>query len=234
MHQGPSKGRGFLREENGFLIIADSTEKPAKRTKKVGIVGKYGTRYGASLRKMVKKIEISQHAKYTCSFCGKVPPPVHLHPEPNNGFWSHVPAVATFQLIRDEHNVDQSSTSDDSSTSVSSMVSALPGDIIRYTVEDQKCWLNHKFSLKEKTFKAVHEKGNTKQASLAAENGDFSLVAVHGLLIVVISRVMEHRPQVLRLQKLQRMAHGLNCCPACGISPDQGLNPCLLHWQVDP
>uniref|UniRef100_A0A673TM63 Ribosomal protein L37a n=1 Tax=Suricata suricatta TaxID=37032 RepID=A0A673TM63_SURSU len=41
----------------------------AKRTKKVGIVGKYGTRYGASLRKMVKKIEISQHAKYTCSFC---------------------------------------------------------------------------------------------------------------------------------------------------------------------
>ncbi|KAL0608774.1 Isoleucine--tRNA ligase, mitochondrial [Plecturocebus cupreus] len=43
----------------------------AKRTKKVGIVGKYGTHYGASLRKMVKKIEISQHAKYTCSFCGK-------------------------------------------------------------------------------------------------------------------------------------------------------------------
>jgi hypothetical protein len=34
-----------------------------KRTKKVGICGKYGTRYGASLRKIVKKIEISQHAK---------------------------------------------------------------------------------------------------------------------------------------------------------------------------
>ncbi|XP_057621836.1 60S ribosomal protein L37a-like [Chionomys nivalis] len=43
----------------------------AKRIKKVRIVGKYGTRYGASLRKMVKKFEISQHAKYTCSFCGK-------------------------------------------------------------------------------------------------------------------------------------------------------------------
>ncbi|CAN7997106.1 unnamed protein product, partial [Ixodes hexagonus] len=43
----------------------------AKRTKKVGIVGKYGTRYGASLRKMAKKIEITQHAKYTCTFCGK-------------------------------------------------------------------------------------------------------------------------------------------------------------------
>merc|ERR1712065_94740 len=48
-----------------------SSEPMAKRTKKVGIVGKYGTRYGASLRKMVKKIEISQHAKYTCPFCGK-------------------------------------------------------------------------------------------------------------------------------------------------------------------
>ncbi|KAL1775212.1 60S ribosomal protein L37a, partial [Sigmodon hispidus] len=38
---------------------------------KVGIFGKYGTHYGASLWKMMKKIEISQHAKYTCSFCGK-------------------------------------------------------------------------------------------------------------------------------------------------------------------
>ncbi|KAJ8085342.1 60S ribosomal protein L43 [Marasmius tenuissimus] len=28
-------------------------------------------RYGASLRKQVKKIEISQHSRYTCSFCGK-------------------------------------------------------------------------------------------------------------------------------------------------------------------
>ena len=44
----------------------------AKRTKKVGVVGKYGTRYGASLRKMVKKMEITQHSKYTCVFCGKV------------------------------------------------------------------------------------------------------------------------------------------------------------------
>ena len=42
-----------------------------KRTKKVGICGKYGTRYGSSLRKIVKKIEISQHGTYTCTFCGK-------------------------------------------------------------------------------------------------------------------------------------------------------------------
>ncbi|KAH9325602.1 hypothetical protein KI387_005780, partial [Taxus chinensis] len=43
----------------------------AKRTKKVGIVGKYGTRYGASLRKQIKKMEVSQHSKYFCEFCGK-------------------------------------------------------------------------------------------------------------------------------------------------------------------
>lgn len=29
-----------------------------KRTKKVGVTGKYGTRYGASLRKQVKKMEV--------------------------------------------------------------------------------------------------------------------------------------------------------------------------------
>ena len=42
-----------------------------RKTKKVGVVRKYGTRYGASLRKQVKKIDISQHARYTCTFCGK-------------------------------------------------------------------------------------------------------------------------------------------------------------------
>ena len=42
-----------------------------KRTKKVGITGKYGTRYGSTLRKLIKKIEISQHSSYRCVFCGK-------------------------------------------------------------------------------------------------------------------------------------------------------------------
>jgi large subunit ribosomal protein L37Ae len=42
-----------------------------KRTKKVGIVGKYGTRYGSTLRKIVKKMEVSQHSTYRCVFCGK-------------------------------------------------------------------------------------------------------------------------------------------------------------------
>merc|ERR1739847_43053 len=42
----------------------------AKRTTKVGIVGMYGTRYGASLRKVVKKMEVSQHKKYISPFSG--------------------------------------------------------------------------------------------------------------------------------------------------------------------
>ena len=29
------------------------------------------------------------------------------------------------------------------------------------------------------------------------------------------------------------VAHGLSCPEACGIFPDQGLNPCFLHWQAD-
>ena len=29
------------------------------------------------------------------------------------------------------------------------------------------------------------------------------------------------------------MAHGLSCSTACGIFPDQGSNPCPLHWQAD-
>ena len=60
-----------------------------KRTKKAGVVGKYGTRYGATLRKVVKKYEISQHAKYQCTFCGKV----RLHPRTFQR-----PAVAPVEL----------------------------------------------------------------------------------------------------------------------------------------
>jgi ribosomal protein eL43 len=42
-----------------------------KRTQKVGITGKYGTRYGSTLRKLLRKVEVSQHSSYRCAFCGK-------------------------------------------------------------------------------------------------------------------------------------------------------------------
>merc|ERR1712087_558946 len=51
----------------GFAILTAM----AKHTKKVGITGKYGTRYGASLRKIVKRYEVQQRTRYLCSFCGK-------------------------------------------------------------------------------------------------------------------------------------------------------------------
>ncbi|CDK26364.1 unnamed protein product [Kuraishia capsulata CBS 1993] len=47
------------------------TPTRTKRTKKVGITGKYGVRYGSSLRRQCKKLEVQQHSKYDCSFCGK-------------------------------------------------------------------------------------------------------------------------------------------------------------------
>ncbi|KAH0480146.1 MAG: hypothetical protein KVP17_004218 [Porospora cf. gigantea B] len=43
-----------------------------KHTKKVGIVGKYGTRYGSSLRKQAKKFEVLSHSRFCCPFCGKL------------------------------------------------------------------------------------------------------------------------------------------------------------------
>ena len=64
------------------------------------------------------------------------------------------------------------------------------------------------------------------------------LVAAHRLLIAVPSLV-EHGLQARRLQQLwcvgsvAVVAHGLSCSTACGIFPDQGSNPCPLHWQAD-
>ena len=74
-------------------------------------------------------------------------------------------------------------------------------------------------------------------------------VAVHGLLIAVASLAAEHGPQVgfsscgtwaqqlcltgSRAQSSAVVTHGLSCSTACGISPDQGSNPCPLHWQAD-
>ena len=46
------------------------------------------------------------------------------------------------------------------------------------------------------------------------------------------------RPLLLRSTGSRRtgsaaVAHGPSCSTACGILPDQGSNPCPLHWQAD-
>ena len=61
-------------------------------------------------------------------------------------------------------------------------------------------------------------------------NVGFSLVVVLRLLIAVTSLVGEHE---LYSTDPTVVAHELKCSEACGIFPDQGLNPCLLHRQAD-
>ena len=66
--------------------------------------------------------------------------------------------------------------------------------------------------------------------SLVAASRGYSLVPVHGLLIVMASLIVEHGSSAWASVGV---AHGLSCFAACGIFLEQGLNPCLLHWPVD-
>ena len=73
------------------------------------------------------------------------------------------------------------------------------------------------------------------------------LVSVRGLSLVTASgghsssRCMGlslSRSLLLRSTSSRRagsviVAHGPTCSVACGIFPDQGSNPCPLHWQAD-
>ena len=65
--------------------------------------------------------------------------------------------------------------------------------------------------------------------SLVAVSRVYSVV-VHGLLTTVASFVAEHR---LWSPGSVVAAHRLRSSMACGIFPDQGSNPCPLHWQGD-
>ena len=72
-------------------------------------------------------------------------------------------------------------------------------------------------------------------------------VSVQGLSIVAASGghsssrcagLSLSRPLLLRSTGSRRtgsvvVAHGPSCSVACGIFPDQGSNPCPLHWQAD-
>ena len=66
--------------------------------------------------------------------------------------------------------------------------------------------------------------------SLVAASGGHSSSQCMGLSL--------SRPLLLRSTGSRRtgsviVAHRLNCSAACGIFPNQGSNPCPLHWQAD-
>ena len=80
------------------------------------------------------------------------------------------------------------------------------------------------------------------QAFSNCEDVDSSLVMVWELLIVVAFLVVEHGLQWLQhagfsglgaLELRLSSCARLSCSAVCGIFPDQGLNPCLLHWPAD-
>ena len=55
-------------------------------------------------------------------------------------------------------------------------------------------------------------------------------IAARGPLTIAASLVAEHR---LQTRSSVVVAHGPSRSAACGILPDQGSNPCPLHWQAD-
>ena len=78
----------YIRVDHCFLFLVFSCFKRSRslfvncdvlQNMIVSLYGKFlillfgpGTRYGASLRKQIKKMEVSQHSRYFCEFCGKV------------------------------------------------------------------------------------------------------------------------------------------------------------------
>ena len=66
--------------------------------------------------------------------------------------------------------------------------------------------------------------------SLVAASGDHSSSRCVGLSL---SRPLLLRSTGSRCAGSVIVAHGPSCSAACGIFPDQDLNPCPLHWQAD-
>ena len=66
--------------------------------------------------------------------------------------------------------------------------------------------------------------------SLAAASGGHSSSRRAGLSL---SRPLPLRSTGSRRSGSVIVVHGPSCSTACGILPDQGSNPCPLHWQAD-
>ena len=75
-------------------------------------------------------------------------------------------------------------------------------------------------------------------AQVSASCGKHGLpCSVHGLLIAVVSLVVEYRLQTRGLQSLPHVglviaAPRLSCSMPCGIFLEQGLKPCSLHCKL--
>ena len=66
----------------------------------------------------------------------------------------------------------------------------------------------------------------------------FSSCGKRGPLFIAVSGPLTIAASLLRSTGSSRagsvvVAHGPSCSAACGIFPDQGSNPCPLHWQAD-
>ena len=66
----------------------------------------------------------------------------------------------------------------------------------------------------------------------------FSSCGKWGPLFIAMRGPLTIAPLLLRSTGSRRagsaiVAHGPSCSAACGIFPDQGSNPCPLHWQTD-
>ena len=67
----------------------------------------------------------------------------------------------------------------------------------------------------------------TQGLSLAAASGAFPPVVVCGVRAPCCgAQSLGHAGSVI-------VVHGLSWPEECGIFPDQGLNRCTLHWQVE-
>ena len=66
----------------------------------------------------------------------------------------------------------------------------------------------------------------------------FSSCGKQGPLFIAVHRPLTIGPLLLRSTGSRRagsviVAHRPSCPAACGTFPDQGSNPCPLHWQAD-
>ena len=71
---------------------------------------------------------------------------------------------------------------------------------------------------------------SVRELSPVAASGGHSSSRCAGLSL---SRPLPLRSTGSRCAGSVVVAHGPSCFAACGIFPDQGTNPCPLHWQAD-